>query len=66
MRVNFQGRGHLISEYWPYLHSMIHDRNPATGKLVARIIRETPVRGVFVAEVSAKFDFGFALTAIFA
>jgi hypothetical protein len=36
MRVNFQGRGHLISEYWPYLHSMIHDRNPATRKLLAR------------------------------
>jgi hypothetical protein len=41
--------------------------DPETGAIdLARIIRETPVRGVFVAEVSAKFDFGFALTAIFA
>lgn len=36
IRVNLQGRGHLVSEYWHYLHSMIHERNPATRKLLAR------------------------------
>lgn len=36
MRVNLQGRGHLVSEYWPYLHAMIHERNPTARKLLAR------------------------------
>jgi hypothetical protein len=36
VRVNFQGRGHLVSEYWPYLHSMICERNAKARKTLAR------------------------------
>jgi hypothetical protein len=37
IRANMQGTGGLlVSEYWPYLHSMIHERNPKTRKALAR------------------------------
>ena len=36
VRKNMQGRGLLVSEYWPYLHSMIHGRNPKARKALAR------------------------------
>lgn len=36
VRKNMQGQGLLVSEYWPYLHSMIHERNPKIRKLLAR------------------------------
>jgi hypothetical protein len=36
VRMNMQGRGHLVSEYWPYLYSMIHERNPKVRKVMAR------------------------------
>jgi hypothetical protein len=36
IRMNMQGRGLLASEYWPYLHSMIHKRNPKARKALAR------------------------------
>lgn len=36
VRANMQGTGGLlVSEYWPYLHSMIHERNPKARKLLA-------------------------------
>jgi hypothetical protein len=40
VRMNMQGRGLLVSEYWPYLHSMIHDRNPKGRKVLARYAPE--------------------------
>jgi hypothetical protein len=36
VRMNMQGRGLLVSEYWPYLHSMICERNPKEKKILAR------------------------------
>ncbi len=39
--------------------------SPQPPTPLAHIIRESPVRGVFVAEVSAKCVVGFALTVIF-
>jgi hypothetical protein len=36
IRKNMQGNGLLVSEYWPYLHSMICERNPKSRKLLAR------------------------------
>ena len=37
VRSNMQGRGGLlVSEYWAYLHSMIHERNPRVRKILAR------------------------------
>jgi len=36
-----QGRGLLVSEYWPYLHSIIHDRNPKSRTALARYAPET-------------------------
>jgi hypothetical protein len=37
VRSNMQGRGGLlVSEYWPYLHSMIEERNPKARKALAR------------------------------
>ncbi len=35
VRRNMQGQGQLVSEYWPYLHSMIHERNPKGRKALA-------------------------------
>ncbi|PYV27771.1 MAG: hypothetical protein DMG27_02985 [Acidobacteria bacterium] len=32
VRANMQGTGLLVSEYWPYLHSMIWERNPKVRK----------------------------------
>jgi hypothetical protein len=36
IRVNMQGRGHQVSEYWPYLYSMICDRNAKARRVLAR------------------------------
>jgi len=39
VRGNMQGRGLLASEYWPYLYSIIHERNPhqkTSRKICAR------------------------------
>jgi len=37
VRANMQGTGGLlVSEYWPYLHSMIYERNPKARKVLAR------------------------------
>jgi hypothetical protein len=40
VRSNMQGAGLLVSEYWPYLHSMIHERNPKARKILARYAPE--------------------------
>jgi hypothetical protein len=40
VRMNMQGRGLLVSEYWPYLHSMMHERNPSARKVLARYAPE--------------------------
>jgi hypothetical protein len=40
VRMNMQGRGHLVSEYWPYLHSMIYERNPKSRRQLARYCPE--------------------------
>jgi hypothetical protein len=41
VRANMQGAGGLlVSEYWPYLHSMICDRNPGARKVLARYAPE--------------------------
>ena len=41
VRANMQGRGGLlVSEYWPYLHSMIHERNPKIRKALAKYAPE--------------------------
>ncbi len=32
VRMNLQGRGHVVSEYWPYLYSILCDRNPKNRK----------------------------------
>lgn len=35
IRSNMQGAaGLLVSEYWPYLHAMIYDRNPASRRVL--------------------------------
>ncbi len=36
VRRNMQGRALLASEYWHYLHAMIHERNPKIRKALAR------------------------------
>ena len=37
VRSNMQGHGGLlVSEYWLYLHSMIHERNPKARKTISR------------------------------
>ena len=42
VRANMQGTGGLlVSEYWPYLHSMIHERNPKARKTLARYTPES-------------------------
>jgi hypothetical protein len=40
VRRNMQGQGLLVSEYWPYLHAMIHERNPKRRKALARYAPE--------------------------
>ena len=35
VRGNMQGVGLLVSEYWPYLYSMIYERNPEPRKALA-------------------------------
>jgi hypothetical protein len=35
-----QGRGLLASEYWPYLYSMIRERNPGARKAMAKYAPE--------------------------
>jgi hypothetical protein len=40
VRSNMQGNGLLVSEYWPYLHSMIYERNPKSRKLLAKYAPE--------------------------
>lgn len=35
LRMNMQGRGHLVSEYWPYLYSMICERNPNRARALS-------------------------------
>jgi hypothetical protein len=40
VRQNMQGSGLLVSEYWPYLHSIIYERNPASRKSLARYAPE--------------------------
>lgn len=37
VRRNMQGVGLLATEYWPYLHDMITERNPALAKALARL-----------------------------
>jgi hypothetical protein len=41
VRGNMQGRGLLVSEYWPYLYFMIRERNPAVRKLLAKYAPES-------------------------
>jgi len=42
VRGNMQGTGGLlVSEYWPYLHYMIHERNPKARRILARYAPET-------------------------
>ena len=36
IRRNMQGQGLLASQYRPYLYLMIHGRNPAARKVIAR------------------------------
>lgn len=36
IRGNMQGRGLLVSEYWPHLFAMIHERNPQSRKALAK------------------------------
>jgi hypothetical protein len=37
VRANMQGTGGLlVSEYWPYLHSMLYERNPKARRVLAR------------------------------
>lgn len=40
VRRNMQGNGLLVSEYWPYLYSMICDRNPQSLKALVRFAPE--------------------------
>jgi hypothetical protein len=41
VRSNMQGRGGLlVSEYWPYIYSMIRDRNPKARRLIAHFAPE--------------------------
>ena len=41
VRANMQGTGGLlVSEYWPYLHSMIYERNPKARKALAKYTPE--------------------------
>jgi hypothetical protein len=40
MRRNMQGKALGASEYWPYLYSMIHERNPKIRKTIARYAPE--------------------------
>lgn len=35
-----QGRGLLVSEYWPHLYSMIYERNPKIRKVLANYAPE--------------------------
>jgi len=37
IRRNMQGKSLLATEYWPYLHEMIMERNPAIGKILNRL-----------------------------
>jgi len=37
VRRNMQGVGLLATEYWPYLHDMILERNPAVGKMLNQL-----------------------------
>jgi hypothetical protein len=41
VRANMQGTGLLVSEYWPYLHSMIDERNPKARKALAKYTLES-------------------------
>ena len=40
IRQNMQGRGLLVSEYWPYLYSMLYGRNPKHRRLLAKFAPE--------------------------
>ena len=40
VRKNMQGNGLLVSEYWPYLYSMICERNPGSRKPLSRFAPE--------------------------
>jgi hypothetical protein len=40
VRRNMQGRGLLVSEYWPYLHSIIYERNPKIRKALVNYAPE--------------------------
>lgn len=40
VRRNMQGQGLLVSEYWPYLYAMVHERNPRVRKALARYAPE--------------------------
>jgi hypothetical protein len=40
VRKNMQGRGLLVSEYWPHLYSMIYERNPKIRKVLANYAPE--------------------------
>ena len=41
VRRNMQGRGLLVSEYWPYLYGMIYERNPKVRKILSNYAPET-------------------------
>jgi len=40
IRQNMQGRGLLVSEYWPYLYTMLHERNPKHRRKLAAFAPE--------------------------
>jgi hypothetical protein len=40
IRQNMQGRGHLVSEYWPYIYSMLRERNPKVRPLLEKFAPE--------------------------
>ena len=40
VRRNMQGRGLLVSEYWPHLYSMISERNPRIRRVLANYAPE--------------------------
>jgi hypothetical protein len=40
VRQNMQGRGLLVSEYWPYLYAMLHERNPKHRRTLAKFAPE--------------------------
>lgn len=40
VRQSMQGRGLLVSEYWPYLYAMLYDRNPKHRRTLAKFALE--------------------------